>query len=289
MKINKGDYSVIKDVVKDKTQAMPDFPKFGEEKPGLSTTTDVTSADRPEVKQKEVPSDVETKIKRRKTDWKSIVSKAIGGSGLSAEKKKLIQNQVEKKPLVDWKGKLRKFFDKSLTGIKTVFPKRRMIGSDTYMYGSKRSGVETLKVIVAAIDTSGSISKEQGKTFLVEVAHLVEQFKADKFYIIYCSDDIDQAIELKKGQHPDYSVWPSTGGNSKGFLPPFEWVKKNNIKPSVFVYLTDTGGEMPSKKDFGIAKYAEKVFWFICTPVLYNKPEFGEIIYMPLIQLKETK
>lgn len=288
MKVNKGDYSVIKDVVRDKAEAMPDFPKFGEETPTVSTTSDVSTAERPDIKQQEVPVTETPIVRRKKPDWKSRAIKAMSGAGLSSEKKKLIENQIEKKPLVNWKEKLKKFFDKSLTGLQTVFPKKRMIGSDLYMYGRRRSGVETLKVIVAAIDTSGSISREQGKTFLVEIAHLVETFKADKFYIIYCSDDIDEVVELKKGQHPDYSIWPSTGGNSKGFLPPFDWVQKNKINPSVFVYLTDTGGEMPSRKDFGISKYAERVFWFICTPVLYNRPEFGEVIYMPLQNLKAS-
>ena len=289
MRIQKGEYSVIRDIVRDKAEAMPDFPKFGEETPNVSTTTDISSAERPDLKQQEVPDAAKSIVRRKKPDWKSRTIKAMSGGGLSSEKRKLIENQIDQKPLVNWREKLKKFFDKSLTGIRTVFPKRRMVGSDLYMYGQKRSGVETLKVIVAAIDTSGSISREQGKTFLVEIAHLVETFKADKFYIIYCSDDIDEVVELKKGQHPDYSIWPSTGGNAKGFLPPFEWVKKNNIKPSVFVYLTDTGGDMPSRKDFGIASYAEKVFWFICTPVLYNRPEFGEVIYMPLPNLKPSK
>ena len=115
---------------------------------------------------------------------------------------------------------------------------------------------------------------------------MVKKFDADKTIIIYCSDDIDNIDIVKKGGDPDFTKIASTGGNRRGFIPPFQWVEKNKINPSVFVYLTDTGGEMPDPSRYGIRKYAKKTFWFICSPMIYNQPTFGKIIHVPVAGLK---
>ena len=287
MIIKKGDYSIIEDNLKDEPEeiVLPEY-KEGDVK-NVRTTTDIRG--------EQIKAKPEAWDKRQKTvtakkgiDWKSAVTRVLSGSKLSDKAKKLIRDLTYQKPLIDWKFKLKKFFDKCFTGLETVYPKKRLISSGVYMYGKRRTGVETLKTIVAAIDTSSSISHDQGKTFLIEVANLVETFKADKFIIIYCSNSIDKVIELRKKEKPDLTEWPSTGGNHHGFLPPFEWLDKRKIIPSVMIYLTDTGGTMPTKNQFNISKYDKKVFWFICSPTMYNPPTFGEVIFLPIAGLKKT-
>jgi predicted metal-dependent peptidase len=149
------------------------------------------------------------------------------------------------------------------------------------LYGRKQTGEDTLKTIVAAVDTSGSISKKQIKIFINEIMYLVKTFDCEKTVIIYCSDQVDAHEILKKGQEPDFTKIKSTGGNSQGFDPPFQWVEENKIKPSIFIYMTDTGGSMPDPNKYGIRKYIKKVFWFICSTKLYNKPPFGRIFMAP--------
>ena len=80
----------------------------------------------------------------------------------------------------------------------------------------------------------------------------------------------------------------STGGNREGFVPPFKWCYENRIKPSIFIYLTDTGGLMPDKETFGINKFMNKVIWFICSAQVYNTPPFGKCIFMPVGSIKKA-
>ncbi len=229
-----------------------------------------------------------SKILRRKTpNWESVTQSALSRGTLSEKTKKILSGALGEVPLVNWASELTKWFDHCLYSTETIIPNRRLLGSGLITYGTKKSGTSGLKTIVAAIDTSGSISDDQKKTFLNEVAFLAKKHNSDRLIIIYCSDDIDGVQIVKKGQPIDISVMKSTGGNSNGFIPPFKWCSDNNIKPSVFVYLTDTGGLMPDKETFGIRRYMNKVIWFICSLSIYNPPPFGKSIFMPVASIKK--
>lgn len=308
MLVKKGDYTLIGDVVDSpessqkgdskqsgestgnivaKTPDMKEIPLVGENPPGGSYTSDL-GGKKIDAKGKEVQRTGKSKIftgdeNKVKTNWKKLGAEAFSraSGSLSDKAKRLLQELSKEKPAVDWKKELKKFFDQTLTSFKEVLPKKRYAGSGLLLRGVKKGGETTFKTVVAAVDTSGSISQEQSKTFVTEVMHLCKLFNADVTYIIYCSDDIDNIDIVKKGQKPDFTKWKTTGGNDKGFIPPFEWVERNKIKPSLFIYLTDTGGEMPNPDKFGISKYKNKVIWFLCGSRIYNQPPFGKIIWAP--------
>jgi predicted metal-dependent peptidase len=265
-----------------KTIQMEDIPLVGQETPGAKTTSDL-GGKQIKTKVSEYTGKKKSRIHKGKIDWDSAAMRALGRatSSVSSKIKRLIDTLSSTKPLVNWKMELKKFFDSTFNKQDWVLPNKRFVARGEYLYGRKNIGSDTLKTIVAAVDTSGSISQEQSRTFVTEVMHLVKMFDADKTYIIYCSDDIDNVDIIKKGGQPDFSLWATTGGNAKGFIPPFQYVEKNNIKPSVFIYLTDTGGEMPDPKKYGIPKYIKKVIWFICSPTMYNPPSFGKILFAP--------
>ena len=236
------------------------------------------------------PSKIYTDKGTTKPEWEKLKERAIARNGgtMREETRRLIKTCLGNVPIVDWKTELKKFFDHSLTGRQTVLPNKRLLASGNILYGTKKTGLSTLKTIVAAIDTSGSISEDQQKTFINEVMYLCKKYQADKTIIIYCSDDIDGVDIIKKGGQPDFSKMKTTGGNAKGFIPPFQWVEKNHIKPSVFIYLTDTGGSMPDKLKYGIGKYVSKVIWFICSASMYNTPPFGKILFMPVNTIRPS-
>jgi len=277
---------------------MDDIPRVGEEKPGVSTQRSVTSKTG-SVKKKATEYTKKGKTiiykgKKASPDWKTLAAKAMGKSD-NKKFKDMVRKLADSEPLVNWKRELKKFFDSAFNAKDTILPNRRFVSGGRYLYGQKKIGKDTLKTIVAAIDTSSSISQKQSNTFVKEVMYLCKQYDAEVTYIIYCSDDIDNVDIVKKGKTPDLSKWATTGGNAKGFIPPFEYVegahKKNILKtkidPSIFIYLTDTGGEMPDPKKYGIPKYEKKTFWFICSPSMYNKPPFGKILWAPVSAIKE--
>lgn len=269
---------------------MDDIPRVGQEKAGVSTQRSVTDKSGAVTKKAteytKRGKSIIYKGKKAAPDWKTLAAKAMGKSD-SSRFKEMVRKLASSEPLVNWKRELKKFFDSAFKAKDTVLPNRRFVAGGRYLYGQKPIGKDTLRTIVAAIDTSASISQKQSNTFVKEVMYLCKQYDAEVTYIIYCSDDIDNVDIVKKGKNPDLSKWASTGGNAKGFIPPFAYVEKNKINPSIFIYLTDTGGEMPDPKKYNIPKYEKKTFWFICSPSMYNKPPFGKILWAPISAIKE--
>jgi predicted metal-dependent peptidase len=215
--------------------------------------------------------------------WERMTKAALSssGGGLSDKARRMLIQLGETKPKVNWKRELKKFMDKALTQIDYVLPNRRALGTGDIRYGLKRKGEDTLKTLVLPVDTSGSISRDQIKVFLEEVLYLSTKMDIDKTIIIYCSDDIDAIDIVLKGKKPDLSKISSTGGNAKGFSPPFAWMEKNKINPSVVIYLTDTYAAFPSTSNYGINKFKDRIFWFICSKD-YQEPPFGKKIHIPL-------
>lgn len=224
-----------------------------------------------------------------KPNWGSLTTAALNKSGntLSDKAKNLIKNIAGKEPAVNWKKELKKIFDHTLSAKEWVLPNKRFVSSGTIVHGERNAGNDTLKTIVCAVDTSGSISNDQIMTFINEIMYLCKTFDADKTIIMYVSDTLHQPIDvIKRGKKPDFSLIQSTGGNACGFIPPFQYIEQNKIKPSLFIYLTDTGGEMPDPNKYGIKKYAKKCVWFICSPTMYNTPPFGKVIFVPVRAIK---
>jgi hypothetical protein len=224
--------------------------------------------------------------------WERAVSAAMSSaSGLTDKARRLLAEIKTNKPKVNWKKELKKFFDQIANKYDIVLPNRRLLAGGDIVYGRKRVGKDTLRTLVLPVDTSSSISKDQIKVFLEEVWRLSTTLDIDQAIIIYCSDDIDSIDIVKKGQKPDLTKIASTGGNAKGFLPPFHWLQNpkifpvkeitGKIDPTVVIYLTDSFAQYPSVDQFGINKYKDRVFWFIANNSSnFDKPPFGKYIHV---------
>jgi hypothetical protein len=270
----------------DDADLMDDIPRVGNEKPGAGVVRDPSNSIGRKIrnKAKEYKGTKKSIIHKKKLDWDDLANSALSrnSGSLSEEAKRRLKQFKGTEPLVNWKKELKKFFDNSFKADEWVMPNKRFLASGNVLYGRKSVGDDTLKTIVAAVDTSGSISNEQAKAFVNEIMYLCKTFDADKTIVIYCSDQIDGIDTIKKGGKPDFTKLKSTGGNACGFIPPFQYVQENKINPSLFIYLTDTGGEMPDPNMYGIKKYVKKVMWFICSPKMYNPPSFGKVLFAPV-------
>lgn len=233
---------------------------------------------------------------RRPISLKDLAKRSFSaGKGMSEGVKRLLLDQLNtSEAKVDWRAALEDFFDSLGKEYKPVW-KKRFIGGGTYLKGRRETEkpADTFETVVCAVDTSSSISREVTKTFLTEVLKICEEVEAKKMIIIYCSDDIGingtggiDEVDLEDGEKPDFSKWCTTHGNAKGFLPPFEWLEENDIVPSVMIYLTDTGGQMPDPNLYNISEYADRTIWYICGHYIHSMPPFGEIIKVPLEDIK---
>jgi predicted metal-dependent peptidase len=134
----------------------------------------------------------------------------------------------------DWRAILREFI---CAGAPSDYrwspPNRRYIARGLYLPSVERS---SLGEIVVAIDTSGSVRRNQIEQFAGEIEAIAEQAQPEGIHVVYCDARVQswerfapgEAIEL----HP-------RGRGGTDFRPVFAWVGEQHLAPACLVYLTD--------------------------------------------------
>lgn len=99
--------------------------------------------------------------------------------------------------------------------------------------------------LIAVLDTSGSIGREDFRGFLDELDALKGQLAA-RLTLFAC----DAAIA--PGAPWTFEPWQSLelpaeieGGGSTRFTPVFEWAEQHGVRPDALIYFTDALGEFP--------------------------------------------
>lgn len=280
MLVTKGNYIVIKTGGSKETPTDIQEPEFTGKAPEKVRANIERQGDQASVT-RSTPDDLAAPtINTSMPNWDALLSgvmSSVNIVGISDTVSKQLE-AGKRKSLQDWSQLLKQHFDRALSKKESYLPKRRWIHRDLYLRGERKSGISGLKRVVIAIDTSGSISHEQGITFLIEVADISKKFEIDELIIIYCSDSIDDIDVYKKSKKIDLTKWPTTGGNDLGFEPPFALLKERNIIPSVFIYFTDTHASFPPIHRHGIHQYKDKIFWFILGSGA-KRPPFGTCLY----------
>lgn len=119
--------------------------------------------------------------------------------------------------------------------------------------------------VVAAIDTSGSMSKEQITKAISELYGLTRSFS---FLELWVTDCDAQVYEAKKVKPDELSRLILKGGGGTDFRPVFDWVKKQfDNRIDSLVFFTDLDGEFPKDK----APF--ETFWV--TDSQHANPPFG--------------
>ena len=99
--------------------------------------------------------------------------------------------------------------------------------------------------VIAAIDTSGSISDEELREFVSELDALKGQVRA-KVTLLACDNHVAEAAPW------EFEAWDAmqlpneiSGGGGTDFRPVFDWVETENRSPNLLVYFTDAEGDFP--------------------------------------------
>lgn len=106
---------------------------------------------------------------------------------------------------------------------------------------------QSVKVVVA-MDTSGSVAREELQEFLSEIDALKAQVRAD-VTLHACDDKMDSGGPWR------YAMWEAmtlpeelSGGGGTDFRPVFEWVEQDRLSPDLLVYFTDAQGSFPERE-----------------------------------------
>ncbi|MDH3638887.1 MAG: VWA-like domain-containing protein [Gammaproteobacteria bacterium] len=100
--------------------------------------------------------------------------------------------------------------------------------------------------VVVAVDTSGSVSKDEMDQFFSEVEAIKAGMQC-RIILVACD------TELAPGSPWIYEPWEAVmppmevkGGGGTSFRPVFEWVEQDQRNPDLLIYFTDAEGEFPA-------------------------------------------
>jgi len=151
----------------------------------------------------------------------------------------------------NWKKDLKVFVNTVLTSKKRLSQKRinrRLPDADYILPGKKKSRNPKLLLVR---DTSGSMYDDKVQAELLN--EIIQISKSAKVLVCDCDTRVHQTYEVRN--ESDFKAYKGGGGTS--FEPAFEEAKKHKVDG--IVYLTDTDGSFPDKKDIG--KYAAHTIW----------------------------
>jgi predicted metal-dependent peptidase len=197
-------------------------------------------------------------------DWKIAVAQAAMTAEkegkLPADMRRFIDDLLN--PKVDWKQQLRRFVSEvAKNDYSWMRPNRKMLTHGIYLPGLHSERMGTL---VTKIDTSGSLTQEMLTVIGSEVQAIAEEVMPEKIIVIYCDAQINRVDTFEDGEPVELKM---VGGGGTSFIPPFEYVEDNEIRPMCSLYFTDGYGPFPD------APPEYPVMWCMLTDVV---PPWGE-------------
>lgn len=104
---------------------------------------------------------------------------------------------------------------------------------------------EQMPPVVAVLDTSGSISREEAEVFVAEVAAVAAQCRPERLHVIEADAAVAHISTYEAGDQ--IVIREIHGGGGTDFRPAFTWVEQEGIEPACLIYLTDMMGVFPAE------------------------------------------
>ena len=147
---------------------------------------------------------------------------------------------------IDWKQVLIDYVTQTLGGDRRWLPpNRRYVWKNLYL--PKQSKKETIEIVLA-IDTSGSTIGDL-QDFLAELRGIAATFGEYNLTIIQCDTCIRSVKEYSNDDPITENGLTFCGFGGTSLIPPFRYVDKQMLeKPTVFIYMTDGYGPVPSQE-----------------------------------------
>lgn len=144
-------------------------------------------------------------------------------------------------PKIHWTSVLKQRYRKM--GVKHTWKKPNKNRLPHYFQGrTKQKGIK----LVCAVDTSGSMSKEDITNGISEIYGIMKAFPFLEMWVCDCDAEMYNAKKVTKHE---LSKLLFSGGGGTSFRPVFKWVKKElNDKIDALVFITDLYGDFPSEK-----------------------------------------
>jgi predicted metal-dependent peptidase len=172
---------------------------------------------------------MEKQIEHQLKDTADQVQKQRGH--IPGELKELIDSlYVSEEPVLDWRAYLRRF-----NGMASkIYTKKTRRKPNKRFYGNPALKIKQKKNTLVAIDTSGSVSKDDLKEFLSEIHHIYKT--GTQVTVVECDASIGRVYEYKGKTQEAQEV---TGRGGTSYDPVLNYLQENRDKYQNLIYLTD--------------------------------------------------
>ena len=179
-------------------------------------------------------------------DWKTILARATESSKMQGTMPAGMDRFIDEilNPRIPWRQMLAEFIiNMNKSDYDMRRPNKRYIGAGIYFPSLRGENIE----IAIAIDTSGSIGDNDLKQFVAEINGIMTQIKGWRLHVIGCDAAVHGYEIVEYPNDLDFrQVLKGRGGTS--FIPVFDKIREEGIRPSCLVYLTDSYGSFPDEQ-----------------------------------------
>lgn len=227
--------------------------------PGEISKDEVKGEEAKDVFEKRTKGLSPSEIEEKKKEWQDSFKKQAVDHGVASGNTNLgrYMRQQLFPPTQNWRRILKQFLKKGLDKSSNVWLKRKFYSSTGEYAKRRKVSKSMIKTLVLAIDTSGSVVgiPELLDLFMNEITHAISTYDVSEAWILYADADV-YPVRFSKKELKNFKVNKSLlkerlnkqakGGGGTSFVPPFQFVKVNKIKPDAFIYVTDGMGDFPS-------------------------------------------
>jgi hypothetical protein len=149
---------------------------------------------------------------------------------------------------------------------------------------NRDSELEQVNPLVLVIDTNMNMNWKSSKEFIHKALGVSNSLDLPETIIIYTAGKkIDGIDRVKKGENPDFSkIVPHEGVIDRSYSLAFDCMQKNNIEPLFVLYLTLGLWDCPSKDEYGISKFDDRILLAIPSPTKEGNWMGGSINLKPM-------
>ena len=171
-------------------------------------------------------------------DWKVAAAQSdhfARQAGTGSEDVVRMLDEMYGRSKVDYRSLLQSFLDDcTMTDYSFNKPNRRYIQDDIYL---PSRNIPTVREVVVALDTSGSMPDFVVHEALNEVMSLVMTIQPEIVHVIHCDYYVKHHAEITLSDLP---LPPRAyGGGGTAFAPVFNFIERRLIEPTCLIYMTD--------------------------------------------------
>jgi len=203
-------------------------------------------------------------------DWKIATQQAAQAAKMAGKLPGSLARYVDEllEPVVDWREALRQFIDRTARNDYTWKRPNPRYFSRGLILPSLYN--QEMPPLVVAVDTSGSITKDDLQQFASEIDDILNQYPTT-VTVVYCDTKVQHVEEFTAETRP--IRLDAKGGGGTRFSPVWEWIEENAEEtPCAVVYLSDL-----QCSDYG-NEPEMPVLWVNTGKYQASPPPFGECV-----------